>query len=98
MGKRGHRVVEASNGQEAIELARTERPGLIVLDLALPVLDGLAVARRVREGDALRDLVIVALTAYILTASGRPPSRQGVTNASPSRRRRANWKVYSAVS
>jgi CheY-like chemotaxis protein len=60
----GHRVVEASNGQEAVELARSERPDLILLDLALPVLDGLAAARRIREDEALSDLVIVAITAY----------------------------------
>jgi CheY-like chemotaxis protein len=62
--KRGHRVVEATNGQEAIDVAHRERPELILLDLALPVFDGLTVARRIREDEALRDLVIVAITAY----------------------------------
>ena len=62
--KRGHRVVEATNGQEAVDAAQRDRPDLILLDLALPVFDGLTVARRIREDEDLRDLVIVAVTAY----------------------------------
>jgi CheY-like chemotaxis protein len=62
--KRGHRVVEATNGQEAIDAAEREPPDLVLLDLALPVFDGLTVARRIREGKGLRGPVIVAVTAY----------------------------------
>src|SRR5437764_7856755 len=62
--RRGHRVVEATNGQEAIEVAESELPELVPLDLALPIVDGLPVARRIREAKGLRGPVIVAVTAY----------------------------------
>ncbi len=56
----GYRVLEAATGEEAVEVARRERPDLVLLDLHLPVLDGLEAARRVREDEGLRDVLIVA--------------------------------------
>ncbi|HKR01315.1 MAG TPA: response regulator [Pyrinomonadaceae bacterium] len=60
----GYRVLEAVNGQEAIELAHRERPQLILMDLSLPQLDGLAATRRIRQYPALRDVPIVAVSAH----------------------------------
>src|SRR3954470_1661718 len=45
----GYRVLEAINGEDAVELARRERPSLILMDLSLPLLDGLAATRRIRQ-------------------------------------------------
>ncbi|HEV7373682.1 MAG TPA: response regulator [Pyrinomonadaceae bacterium] len=60
----GYRVLEAVNGEEAVELARRERPGLILMDLSLPQLDGLAATRRIRQYPELRDVPIVAVSAH----------------------------------
>ena len=60
----GCRVVEATNGREAIELAGRERPNLILMDLNMPVLDGFTAALRIRENDEVSDVPIVAVTAY----------------------------------
>ena len=60
----GYRVVEAVNGQEAVEAARRERPDLILMDLSLPKLDGLAATRRIRQEDGLREVPIVAVSAH----------------------------------
>ena len=60
----GYRVLEAVNGEEAVELARRERPGLILMDLSLPLLDGLAATRRIRQEADLRDVPIVAVSAH----------------------------------
>ncbi len=60
----GCRVVEAANGQEAIELAQTERPDLILMDLNMPVLDGFNATMRIREYEATRDVPVVAVTAH----------------------------------
>ncbi len=60
----GYRVVEAVNGQEAIEVAARERPDLILMDLSLPLLDGLAATRRIREQPDLRAVPIVAVSAH----------------------------------
>ena len=61
---KGYRVVEAANGWEAVETARRERPRLILLDLNLPVLDGITVADILRGDEELQEVMIVAMTAY----------------------------------
>jgi CheY-like chemotaxis protein len=60
----GYRVVEAADGEEAVEAARRERPDIILMDLSLPKLDGLAATRRTREDPQTRDAQIMALTAH----------------------------------
>ena len=60
----GYQVLEAINGEEAIELAQRERPSLILMDLSLPLLDGLAATRRIRQHEDLRDVPIVAVSAH----------------------------------
>ena len=60
----GCRVVEAANGQEAIEMAQSARPDLILMDLNMPVLDGFNATMRIREYEATRDVPVVAVTAH----------------------------------
>ena len=60
----GYLVLEAINGEEAVEVARRERPSLILMDLSLPLLDGLAATRRIRQHEDLRDVPIVAVSAH----------------------------------
>ena len=62
--RRGYRVVEASDGVEALEVARTETPDLIIMDIEMPALDGLAATRRLREDEQLRRVPVVAVSAY----------------------------------
>jgi two-component system, cell cycle response regulator DivK len=62
---KGYKVFEAEDGQEALEMARRYRPSLIVIDLNMPVLDGLAAVKNVREMEGPTEQVpIVAITAY----------------------------------
>jgi two-component system response regulator len=61
---RGCRVIEAANGQEAIELAQTECPDLILMDLNMPVLDGFTATLRIREHEMTRDVPVIAVTAH----------------------------------
>jgi two-component system, cell cycle response regulator DivK len=60
----GCRVIEAANGQEAIELAQRERPDLILMDLNMPVLDGFTATLRIREYEPTRDVPVIAVTAF----------------------------------
>ena len=60
----GYRVIEAVNGQEAVDKACAERPDLILMDLSLPYLDGLAATRRIRQHDGLGKVPIVAVSAH----------------------------------
>jgi CheY-like chemotaxis protein len=63
----GYRVVEAVNGEQAVETAVSARPDLILMDLSLPKLDGLAATRRIRKHDALAQVPIVAVSAHDTT-------------------------------
>jgi CheY-like chemotaxis protein len=62
--QQGYRVVTASNGEEAVTVATQMLPNLILMDINLPELDGLGATRRIRETEALREVPIVALTAF----------------------------------
>ncbi len=61
--KDGYLAVGAATGEEALKLAAKEKPQLILLDLMLPGMDGMAVCRRIRRSDELRDSLILMLTA-----------------------------------
>lgn len=63
---RGYIVYEATTGEEAMELARTHRPQLILMDLQLPGMDGYAVTRRLKEDAATAAIPVVAMTAYAM--------------------------------
>ena len=60
----GYRVVEAVNGNQAVEMAERESPDIILMDLSLPMLDGLAATRRIRERNGAGRVPIVAVSAH----------------------------------
>ena len=64
--QRGHKVIWAPDGPRGIELARSARPDVILLDIQLPLMDGYAVARALRSVDALRHVPIIAVTSYAM--------------------------------
>ena len=63
LAKTGYRVSTASSGQDALELARRERPSLIVLDLMLPGMSGFDVLEQLRLDESTRDIAVIMLTA-----------------------------------
>ena len=62
--KKGFRVIEAENGNKAIAAAETSRPDLIIMDVEMPELDGLAATRRIRQLEHLENVPIIAVSAY----------------------------------
>lgn len=62
--QRHYRVVEAINGQQAVEIALQEHPQLILMDLFMPLQDGITATRAIRKEAELHDVPIVALSAY----------------------------------
>jgi CheY-like chemotaxis protein len=60
----GYRVVTATNGEEAVSVAAAILPKLILMDISMPRLDGLGATRKIRELDPLREVPIIALTAF----------------------------------
>lgn len=59
----GYEVLEAADGREALDLALTEGPALVLLDLTMPVLDGFGVVEGLRADERTRDVPLVVLTA-----------------------------------
>ncbi len=59
----GFHVLQAANAEVALPLARSEKPDLVLMDIALPGMDGLEATRRLREDPATREIPVVALTA-----------------------------------
>lgn len=64
---KGYRPIQAMDGEEAIALARQERPALILMDLSLPRLDGWEATRRLKADAELKDIPVIALTAHVMT-------------------------------
>ena len=62
----GYLVSEATTGQEALQVARSQGPDLILMDLQLPGLDGFAVTRLLKEDPATAGIPVVAVTAYAM--------------------------------
>jgi CheY-like chemotaxis protein len=62
--QQGSQVVTAGNGEDAISVATQTLPNLILMDINLPTLDGLGATRRIRENEALRDVPVIAVTAF----------------------------------
>src|SRR5213075_294205 len=62
--KRGFRVIEAENGNEAVLEAQSKSPDLIIMDLEMPELDGLSATKQIRGDAKLADVPIVAVSAY----------------------------------
>jgi diguanylate cyclase (GGDEF)-like protein len=60
---RAYRILSAENGEQGLTVATSERPDLILLDLTMPGMDGITVARRLREDPAVRSIPIILLTA-----------------------------------
>lgn len=60
----GYRAVTATNGADALSVAKLARPDLILMDIAMPQQDGLAATRRIREEGEFAKVPIIALTAF----------------------------------
>ena len=64
----GYRVLEAANGQEGIDIARRERPEIILMDISMPVMDGLTATRLLKADPELSSIPIIALTAHAMAS------------------------------
>jgi two-component system cell cycle response regulator DivK len=63
---KGFQVIEAVDGEEALEKAKAEKPHLILMDISIPKVDGYEVTRQLKGNEDFRDIPIVALTAHAM--------------------------------
>jgi CheY-like chemotaxis protein len=67
LARKGFEVLLAADGEEALEVARRERPDLVLMDMNLPVKDGWTTVREIREDPQLGDIPVIALTAHAMS-------------------------------
>jgi CheY-like chemotaxis protein len=60
----GYYVIEAANGLEAVEQAKSKQPDLILMDISMPVMDGIEATRRIKQLDGFADIPIIAVTGH----------------------------------
>ncbi len=64
--RRGYEVVIAEDGQQGVEMAVSEKPDLILMDMSLPVLDGWGATKQLKASDEMRSIPVIALTAHAM--------------------------------
>jgi two-component system cell cycle response regulator DivK len=62
----GYEVLEAGDGAQAIDLAINSKPDLILMDLSLPIIDGLSATKQIRQHESMTTIPIIALSAHDL--------------------------------
>ena len=65
--RRGFEVVFAVNGKQGVDLARSEKPDIILMDMSLPIIDGWEATRCVKSDDATRRVPVIGLTAHAMS-------------------------------
>jgi two-component system cell cycle response regulator DivK len=66
--KKGFEVICASDGETAVEITRTQKPDLVVMDLSLPILDGWEATRRIKADPTTHTIPVLVLTAHAMAA------------------------------
>jgi len=64
--RRGYAVVFAVDGQQGVDMAKSEQPDIILMDMSLPVIDGWEATRRIKADDATRGTPVIGLTAHAM--------------------------------
>ncbi len=64
--RNGYEVITAVDGKQGSDMALSERPDLILMDMSLPVIDGWEATRRIKANDATRHIPVIALTAHAM--------------------------------
>jgi len=73
----GYEMIEAEDGKQAIELAASHRPDLILMDIQLPLVDGYEATRRLKADPSLMNIPIIVVTSYALSGDEEKARRAG---------------------
>lgn len=70
LSRENYKVVTASTGEEALAICKADHPDLVLLDIAMPQMDGYVTCERIKEDPRLKDTAVVFITAKELTTQG----------------------------
>src|SRR6266446_6664198 len=99
--RNGYEVFLAMDGQQGADMALSEQPDLILMDMSLPVIDGWEATRRIKANDATRRIPVIALTAHAMAGDREKAMEAGCEDydlaqahggLSGQRRRRRGWE------
>src|SRR2546430_3449291 len=76
--RNGYQVFLAMDGQQGADMALSERPDLILMDMSLPVIDGWEATRRIKANDATRRIPVIALTAHAMAGDREKAMEAGL--------------------
>ncbi len=77
--KHEYEVIEAVTGEQGVELAIKEKPDLVIMDIQLPGIDGMEATKRIRASKADGEILIIALTSYVMTGDKEKALEAGCT-------------------
>jgi two-component system cell cycle response regulator DivK len=77
LSRNGYEVVIAVDGQQGVDMATSERPDLILMDMSLPVIDGWEATRRIKAEDATRKIPVIALTSHAMAGDREKAMEMG---------------------
>src|SRR5687767_1048070 len=75
--RKGHQVLQAVDGQQAVDMTRTESPDVVLMDLNLPVLDGWSATRQIKAHPGTRPIPVIALTAHAMSGDRQKALQAG---------------------
>lgn len=77
LGKRGYKVIEATDGEEGIAMAEREKPDLILMDIQMPKISGYEAAKAIKSNPELKHIPIIAVTSYALNGDDQKAYESG---------------------
>jgi two-component system, cell cycle response regulator DivK len=75
--RNGYEVVIAVDGQQGVDMATSERPDLILMDMSLPVIDGWEATRQIKASEATKKIPVIALTAHAMAGDREKAMEMG---------------------
>jgi two-component system cell cycle response regulator DivK len=77
LGSAGFRMIEANDGAQALTVARSQRPDLILMDIQLPLVDGYEATRSIKRDPELKHIPVIAVTSYALSGDEQKAREAG---------------------
>jgi two-component system, cell cycle response regulator DivK len=77
LGSAGFRIVEAHDGAQALTVARSQRPDLILMDIQLPLVDGYEATRSIKREPELKHIPVIAVTSFALSGDDQRAREAG---------------------